>query len=519
MSVQRQRSQRSLSPARSLSPVETAFTAELTEVSIDEVFQTLARAGKDAIATIEHGDQLSCVWCQSGQPIDAHSPPLGGLQAFYRVLSLDSGSVRVVFRPSPRPRRIHLPLEALMLGHAKLRDESVRGAAQRAPGSPLESVDAVDSGRRDMPDRPTPHAMSHPAVLRSEMRPRRRSRPPHSAKFRAAEPATDPAMAPVDAEPTDPPISDPAGGEVAGGEVAAAEVVAERPATSPYPLAVAELIDELPAAQSAQGAEAAGFWPAGSAMGLRPWQLGAALLASGLVGALLLWLLGPSLPPDVTGVGAVAAAPGIAPGIAPGMAPRTANAAAHARTAPGPASPESAGDDPTALAPPSEPVAAPSTARTYAVEVEVEPESAVLRLDGTPVAVGEIRMELPSDGRAHELRISADGYRSQTLRLQDAPLMSRLRLKRLRSTGRAKVARARPASPSSPVPSAAPVPSPSAVSVSPPATGSGAGRAGEAAGEAGPATASAEPSTPDPGTAPAPQPTEPLPQPRVQIIE
>ena len=89
-----------------------------------------------------------------------------------------------------------------------------------------------------------------------------------------------------------------------------------------------------------------------------------------------------------------------------------------------PAQPEQAAPAP-AEAQPEQPPA------TFVVEIEAEPASAGIELDGTTVAHGSFARAFPMDGSNHVVVISADGYKPRVLTFRDAPPVKRVELERL----------------------------------------------------------------------------------------
>jgi hypothetical protein len=93
---------------------------------------------------------------------------------------------------------------------------------------------------------------------------------------------------------------------------------------------------------------------------------------------------------------------------------------------------------PRAAAPPagSSSAAAASAAERlppppFQVDSSVEPSHAELWLDGERVGVARVQRALPRDGRAHSLRVSAEGYAPTTLLFVDAPPPAQIVLEKL----------------------------------------------------------------------------------------
>ena len=111
----------------------TPLKANLDDLAIADLLQTLVRTGKDAVVTIQHDGEVSRVFCEAGHIIDAESPPLCGVDAFGRILSIEHGYVTAEFQRANRPVAIRLPLEALILEHVRLLEE--RNAQPPQPSS------------------------------------------------------------------------------------------------------------------------------------------------------------------------------------------------------------------------------------------------------------------------------------------------------------------------------------------------------------------------------------------------
>jgi hypothetical protein len=105
----------------------TPLTADLGELAIADLLQTLVRAGKDAVVSIRHDGSLSQVWCEAGRIVDADSPPLSGAAALGYILSIRHGQVTAVFERTHRPVTIHRPLEAVILEHVRRLDDAGEG--------------------------------------------------------------------------------------------------------------------------------------------------------------------------------------------------------------------------------------------------------------------------------------------------------------------------------------------------------------------------------------------------------
>jgi eukaryotic-like serine/threonine-protein kinase len=78
---------------------------------------------------------------------------------------------------------------------------------------------------------------------------------------------------------------------------------------------------------------------------------------------------------------------------------------------------------------------------TFDVALATVPAEALIELDGEPVGTGYLFRTFPRDGRARELRVSADGYRDAIATFTDAPPPSVIRLTRAAPAGeRARLA-------------------------------------------------------------------------------
>jgi hypothetical protein len=91
------------------------FTGALADIPISDLLQTLALARKDAVITVSHRGEESRIWCLAGDIVDAESGRLTGVQAVYRVLSLEHGQVRADFRSVQRMRVVRASMPALLL--------------------------------------------------------------------------------------------------------------------------------------------------------------------------------------------------------------------------------------------------------------------------------------------------------------------------------------------------------------------------------------------------------------------
>lgn len=399
-----------------------SFTAELAEVAITDVLQTLARTGRDAVATIEHDGQVSCVWCQGGQVIDAQCAPLTGLEAIYRILSLETGSVQVAFRRSARLPTIDLPLEALLLTYAQRHDEASRsglGARSQVAPRPRRGADGPMSRRAE----PLPTPSGPPPVARSVSRsPGGRGPGAVATAARSAFTSQVPSPPEPDVAVSSPSTRPGVGVASASGAAPARAAVSgpaprvvaqhtSRPSGRAYPLAIAELEpDAEPGVQMLQiREEPSPAAPAANARrARRPGRL-RGLPAAGLLGVGLLAVAAAGW--ALFGLGGTA---GPSDGAAASL-PAVEVAAPGATAQPEPGSP---GGKPV-------PAGGAVVGQVFAVNVQVVPASARVLLDGQALGTGKVVLELPVDGRTHDLRLAAPGYLPQTFRFRDAPVTER----------------------------------------------------------------------------------------------
>jgi hypothetical protein len=126
---------------------------------------------------------------------------------------------------------------------------------------------------------------------------------------------------------------------------------------------------------------------------------------------------------------------------------------------------------------PAVPVAVkkPGKPAIYRIEVTTDPEDAQLELDGVKVGTGSLTLDLPRDGTAHLLRVSAENHEPREVIFTDRPPPGRIALSRIedRSSGPTRKGvpqkrrepfypggAARPPAPSVPPAAAIPVPEP-----------------------------------------------------------
>lgn len=108
-------------------PAEAApsseFSGGLEGLALAELLQTIEYGRKDAQIRIEHDGELSQIWCEQGEIIDARSGRLAGAGALYRLLALREGRLYAHFSRAERARTIHASTPALLLEAAKRNDE------------------------------------------------------------------------------------------------------------------------------------------------------------------------------------------------------------------------------------------------------------------------------------------------------------------------------------------------------------------------------------------------------------
>ncbi len=100
------------------------FSGTLGDLSIADLTQTIAVGRKDAVVSVAHGSYESQLWFDRGELVDAESASLRGVQAAYRILGLDQGSVSARFHRAERTRTIYTSLPRLLLEAARRKDES-----------------------------------------------------------------------------------------------------------------------------------------------------------------------------------------------------------------------------------------------------------------------------------------------------------------------------------------------------------------------------------------------------------
>ena len=72
---------------------------------------------------LEHGGELSQLWCVAGDVVDAQSARLTGAAAVYRILGIEQGWLYATFAPVEHQRAIHASTQALLLEAAKRADD------------------------------------------------------------------------------------------------------------------------------------------------------------------------------------------------------------------------------------------------------------------------------------------------------------------------------------------------------------------------------------------------------------
>jgi hypothetical protein len=126
------------------------LTAQVADLSICELLQTIANGRKDATIDLFRGSLVGRIWCAGGQVVDAASGLLAGEPAVYRILAFDQGELVADFRPVRRRRTIASSTLTLMLEASRRKDESAvierrLGGIQRAYRSVAEARAAVEA--------------------------------------------------------------------------------------------------------------------------------------------------------------------------------------------------------------------------------------------------------------------------------------------------------------------------------------------------------------------------------------
>ena len=131
------------------------FSGNLSDLGVADLVQTIQHGRKDATITISHPGGPSYIWCHGGEIVDAQSGPSSGELAFYRILSLDQGSLVADFGATQRRRRITESTPHLLIEAASQRDRRTRALARIGdPGAVfvVESSVAVRHARDLGPD-------------------------------------------------------------------------------------------------------------------------------------------------------------------------------------------------------------------------------------------------------------------------------------------------------------------------------------------------------------------------------
>lgn len=126
------------------------LTAQIADLGIYELLQTIANGRKDATIDLFQGSLVGRIWCAGGQVVDAVSGLLAGEPAVYRILALDQGELVVDFRPVRRRRAVASSTLTLMLEASRRKDESAvierrLGGIQRAYRSVADARAAVEA--------------------------------------------------------------------------------------------------------------------------------------------------------------------------------------------------------------------------------------------------------------------------------------------------------------------------------------------------------------------------------------
>jgi Domain of unknown function (DUF4388) len=99
------------------------FTGHIEDVSIADLVQTIAIAGKDAVITVTREGRDHRMWCSAGAIIDAESGRLSGEAAAFRMLAFERGRMVADLRPEPRDRSINNATHRLLLEAMHRKDD------------------------------------------------------------------------------------------------------------------------------------------------------------------------------------------------------------------------------------------------------------------------------------------------------------------------------------------------------------------------------------------------------------
>lgn len=343
--------------------------ADLADLGVCELLQTITNGRKDATIELFHGKLLGRIWCMGGQIVDAASGRLTGEAAVYRLLAAEQGELVADFRPVRRQPVVASSTLTLMLEASRRKDECAL-IESRLGG--LERAFRANTKTRDVPD-----ADSLDASL--------------LAAFAAgARIATVLANAELD----DLSVLQAIARLVERGALVATDQPQSLILLKPTPLTPGASRAEVQTALPSTARPRRSVWRAAPAI-------------AGVAGALallgLLWRADDDVVVDDAD--------------APTEAPQTTAASTR---------------EPTSVVAPLSPArAARDTSLDgagYLVQVIAEPARAELWLDGTRVATGAASLVLARTGQTHELRIEAPEYQPQTLLFRDTPPPLNVRL-------------------------------------------------------------------------------------------
>lgn len=114
--------------SRETSPLNSiGFSGTCENTSLTDWIQLVQMGRRDAVMTVRaHDGKMGRLWCRDGDIVDASCDGLVGIEAVYRVLSWQGGTVAVDFRTFERPRQIPIATSALLLEAAYRSDSHVR---------------------------------------------------------------------------------------------------------------------------------------------------------------------------------------------------------------------------------------------------------------------------------------------------------------------------------------------------------------------------------------------------------
>jgi CheY-like chemotaxis protein len=121
-------------------PHEAGLSGPIRELTLLDLFHSLAGWEKSAVVRCRRGQFDARVWVKDGEIVDAELEPLAGEAAFYRLLTWEDGEYQVQFDPAFRAPRIALGTHGALLEGMRRSDELSR-AAQDLPMSAQLEVD------------------------------------------------------------------------------------------------------------------------------------------------------------------------------------------------------------------------------------------------------------------------------------------------------------------------------------------------------------------------------------------